>query len=135
MSESQLDKPKEWATGGDAPTSKQKAFLQTLAGQKGAEINPSSMNKSEASMKIDELKNAPTQNLDSPVKGPSGEQKDGELVEDPKNWATGDDPATGKQRGYIAAMAKQAGETVPGGEIGKGEASQKIESLKQKTGM
>lgn len=31
---SQLDKPQQWTTGGDAPTEKQKAFIETLAKEK-----------------------------------------------------------------------------------------------------
>ena len=37
---SQLDNPSTWATGGDAPTEKQTAFLQTLAAEKGVEVGP-----------------------------------------------------------------------------------------------
>ena len=47
----------------------------------------------------------------------------------------GDDPATGKQMGYIAVMAQKAGEAKPTEGMGKTEASQKIEELKAKTGM
>lgn len=56
-------------------------------------------------------------------------------ISDPNTWATGDDQATGKQKGYIAVMAKEAGETPPSGSLGKSEASKKIEELKDKTGM
>jgi hypothetical protein len=47
----------------------------------------------------------------------------------------GDDPATGKQMGYIAVMAQKAGEAKPAEGMGKTEASQKIGELKAKTGM
>ena len=57
---SQLDKPGQWATGGDPPTEKQAGFLKTLAASKNADVNPEEMTKSEASMKINELKNAET---------------------------------------------------------------------------
>ena len=103
------------------------------------------MNKSEVSSKIDELKNKPAatsttdQGTTGPQqqtpKGPDGSSKEGTLIEDPSQWATGDDQATGKQMGYIAAMAKNAGEQVPQGGMGKAEASQKIGNLKEKTGM
>lgn len=59
----------------------------------------------------------------------------GEPIQDPKTWATGGDPASDKQMGYIAVMAKQAGQDPPQGTLGKTEASQKIEELKEKTGM
>ncbi|KAM0797370.1 hypothetical protein BDR22DRAFT_965360 [Usnea florida] len=123
---SQLDKPSQWVTGGDAPTEKQKAFLNTLAADKDAQIDPSSMNKSEASAKIDELKNAETKNPGATA---------GEPIQNPDTWATGDDQATGKQTGYIAAMAREAGDKVETSGMGKTEASKKIGELKEKTGM
>lgn len=122
---SQLNNPAQWATGADAPTEKQKGFLSTLAASKNADVNPDSLNKSEASAKINELKNQDTKNPDAEAGAP---------IQDPKGWATGDDPATGKQMGYVAVMAKEAGEQVPG-QMGKSEASMKIEELKGKTGM
>ncbi|KAK5122150.1 hypothetical protein LTR85_004396 [Meristemomyces frigidus] len=123
---SQLDKPQQWATGGDAPTEKQKAFLETLAKDKGVDVDPSNINKGDASAKIDELKNMNTANPGATA---------GEPIRDPNSWATGGDPASDKQKGYIAVMAKQAGQEPPQGDMGKTEASQKIGELKEKTGM
>jgi hypothetical protein len=123
---SQLDNPKTWATGADAPTEKQTTFLQTLAKEKGVEVDANNLNKGEASAKINELKNKETANPDATA---------GEPIQDPKGWATGDDPATGKQTGYIAVMAKEAGEDVKTEGMGKAEASEKIGELKGKTGM
>ena len=95
--------------------------------QKGAtDVDPSSLNKSEASQKIDELKNAETKNQDA---------NPGEPIQDPDNWSTGEDKASGKQTGYIAAMAREAGEKVETGGMGKTEASKTIGELKEKTGM
>ena len=123
---SQLDKPSEWATGSDAPTSKQKAFLSTLAADKDAPVDPAGMTKSQASQKINELKNAETKNPGATA---------GEPIQDPDSWSTGGDRATGKQTGYIAAMAREAGEEVETGGMGKTEASKRIGELKEKTGM
>lgn len=123
---SQLDNPDGWTTGADPPTEKQKSFISTLAASKGVEIDPSSVNKSEASAKINELKDQPTQNASSAA---------GQPIQDPNTWSTGDDKATGKQTGYIAVMAKKAGETVSTEDMGKTEASNKIDELKKKTGM
>ncbi|KAK3170904.1 hypothetical protein OEA41_002988 [Lepraria neglecta] len=126
---SQLDNPSQWTTGNDAPTDKQKAFINTLASQKGAsDVDPSSMNKSEASAKINELKNAETQILEA------SDSVD-KPIQNPDSWSTGDDPASGKQTGYIAAMAREVGEKVPTEGMGKTDASKKIEELKEKTGM
>lgn len=116
-----------WATGADAPTAKQKSFISTLAAEKGAkDIDPSSLNKSEASMKIDELKNTETKNPSATA---------GEPIQNPNSWTTGDDKATPKQTGYIAAMAREAGEKIQTGGMGKTEASKAIGELKEKTGM
>ncbi|KAL9128326.1 MAG: hypothetical protein Q9217_002981 [Psora testacea] len=99
----------------------------TLAAEKGAEdLNPHDMNKSEASMKINELKNSQTKNPNATA---------GEPIQNPDSWSTGDDKATGKQTGYIAAMAREAGEKVETVGMGKTEASKVIGDLKAKTGM
>ena len=123
---SQLNNPSQWATGSDPPTAKQQSFLSTLASQKGADVDPSSLNKSEASQKIDELKNAETKNQDA---------KPDEPIQDPDKWTTGDEKASGRQTGYIAAMAREAGEQVETEGMGKTEASKRIGELKEKTGM
>lgn len=84
------------------------------------------MNKSEASSKINELKNA-----ESKTPGAAA----GEPIQNPDSWTTGEDQATGKQTGYIAAMAREAGEKIETGGMGKTDASKKIGELKEKTGM
>ncbi|KAL8676550.1 MAG: hypothetical protein Q9224_006394 [Gallowayella concinna] len=122
---SQLNNPSQWTTGADPPTDKQKGFISTLASSKNVSVDPSSLNKSEASAKINELKTAPTQNPDAEA---------GQPIQDPDTWSTGDEKATGKQMGYVAVMAKKAGEDVPES-MGKTDASKKIEELKGKTGM
>ena len=52
---------------------------------------------------------------------------------DPKDWVTGDEPATGPQESYVHTLAQQAGEEVED-EMTKAEASEKIEELQAKTG-
>ena len=135
---SQLNNPSQWTTGADPPTDKQKGFISTLASSKNLPVDdPSSLTKSEASAKINELKDAPAQNTDGPAAdGPAadGPSAVGPPIQDPNTWTTGDEKATGKQMGYVAVMAKKAGESVPG-EMGKTDASKKIEELKAKTGM
>lgn len=103
-----------------------RSFIKTLAAEKNVHVNPAELNKSSASTTINDLKNKETKNPDATAGAP---------IQDPNSWATGEDKATGKQQGYIAAMAREAGEKVPGGEMGKSEASKKIEELKSKTGM
>ena len=103
-----------------------RSFIKTLAAEKDVDVNTADLNKSSASATINDLKNKETKNPDATAGAP---------IQDPNSWATGEDKATGKQQGYIAVMAKEAGEQVPGGEMGKSEASKKIGELKSKTGM
>lgn len=56
-----------------------------------------------------------------------------DAAKDPEDWTTGDEPATGPQRSYLATLAREAGEDVPG-ELTKAEASQLIDRLQQQTG-
>lgn len=50
---------------------------------------------------------------------------------DPKNWVTGDEPMTGAQKSYLKTLSDEAG--VEADEtLSKGEASAKIEELKDK---
>ncbi|KAI6840617.1 hypothetical protein KC340_g2721 [Hortaea werneckii] len=130
MSE-QLNHPESWTTGDDKPTEKQTAFLATLAKQKGVEVEANNLNKSDTSAKIDELKNM----TDSSGQGTNTTAPASAPIQDPESWSTGGDSATGKQTGYIAVMAKQAGEDPPKADMSKTEASEKIEELKKKTGM
>ena len=123
---SHLDTPSQWATGSDAPPDKQNAFISTLAADKGADVDPNNINKSEASAKINELKSSDTKNPGATA---------GKPIQNPDTWSTGDDKATGKQTGYIAAMAQRAGDKVETQGMGKTEASKTIEDLKGKTGM
>ena len=48
-------------------------------------------------------------------------------------WVTGDEPMTGPQRSYLHTLAQEAGEEVPD-ELTKAEASERIDTLQQRTG-
>jgi DUF3072 family protein len=50
-----------------------------------------------------------------------------------EEWVTGDEPATGQQRSYLATLAREAGEEVPD-ELTKAQASELIERLQAQTG-
>lgn len=88
-----------------------------------------SINKSEASQKIDQLKNQEN----TSAGGSNGSTS--QTVQDPESWTTGGESATGRQAGYIKAMASRAGEQVNVDGLSKTDASEKIEELKEKTGM
>ena len=51
---------------------------------------------------------------------------------DPKDWVTGDEPATGPQRSYLSTLAREAGEDVPE-DVSKAEASEAIDRLQQQS--
>jgi len=55
------------------------------------------------------------------------------LVKDPEDWVTGDEPMTGAQASYLKTLAEEAGEPFAG-DLTKAEASERIEALKAKTG-
>ncbi|KAJ3048585.1 hypothetical protein HK097_010400 [Rhizophlyctis rosea] len=52
-------------------------------------------------------------------------------VPDPKTWATGDDKITDRQKAFIETLSSSTGEEVDTN-ISKGEASRKIDELKNK---
>ncbi|KZT53846.1 hypothetical protein CALCODRAFT_486009 [Calocera cornea HHB12733] len=132
--QSDVPDPKTWATGDDNATPKQTAFLKLLCEEHGVAYDPS-WSKGEASAKIDELKKTPAEKQ-ADVTEAAGEK--GELLQNPGQWTTGSEAATGKQKRYIAAMASRLGED-PSDEIDdaltKSAASAKIETLKSETGM
>jgi hypothetical protein len=53
---------------------------------------------------------------------------------DPDDWVSGEEPATGAQRSYLATLSEEAGEALPGGDLTKAEASKRIDALKQSLG-
>lgn len=55
------------------------------------------------------------------------------MVKDPKDWTTGDEPMTGAQKSYLKTLSEEAGEEVPE-DLTKAEAAQKIDALQKKTG-
>ena len=54
-------------------------------------------------------------------------------TKDPDDWTTGEEPMTGPQQSYLATLAQEAGEEVPG-DLTKAEASKKIDELQERTG-
>jgi hypothetical protein len=47
---------------------------------------------------------------------------------DPAEWTTGDEPMTAAQQSYLATLAREAGEDVPGS-LTKAQASELIDQL------
>jgi hypothetical protein len=54
--DSAVPDPATWRTGDEPPTQRQAAYLERLAEDAGADVNPESMTKAEVSEAIDDLK-------------------------------------------------------------------------------
>jgi hypothetical protein len=61
------------------------------------------------------------------------EIKNSNMVKDPDEWTTGDEPMTGAQQSYLKTLSDEAGEDFQDN-LTKAEASKRIEELQQKTG-
>jgi hypothetical protein len=55
------------------------------------------------------------------------------VIKDPDDWSTGDEPMTGAQQSYLHTLASEAGEAVPD-DLTKAEASKRIDELQERTG-
>lgn len=55
------------------------------------------------------------------------------MVKDPKDWTTGDEPMTGAQKSYLKTLSEEAGEEMDES-LTKAEASERIDELQQRTG-
>lgn len=55
------------------------------------------------------------------------------MVKDPKDWTTGDEPMTGAQKSYLKTLSEEAGEEMDEN-LTKAEASERIDQLQQATG-
>ena len=58
-----------------------------------------------------------------------------QAIKDPKEWKSGDDPATPSQRSYIETLAQQADEEAPDGDLSKADASEEIDRLRKEAGI
>ena len=61
------------------------------------------------------------------------EIKGSNMVKDPDDWTTGDEPMTGAQQSYLKTLSDEAGVEFEEN-LTKAEASKRIEELQQKTG-
>ena len=55
------------------------------------------------------------------------------MVKDPKDWTTGDEPMTGAQKSYLKTLSEEAGEDMDEN-LTKAQASERIDELQQRTG-
>ncbi|MBD1394438.1 DUF3072 domain-containing protein [Mucilaginibacter glaciei] len=61
------------------------------------------------------------------------EIKGSNMVKDPDEWTTGDEPMTGAQHSYLTTLSAEAGEEFDE-TLSKADASKKIDELQHKTG-
>lgn len=61
------------------------------------------------------------------------ESQNSNMIKDPQNWTTGDEPMTGAQKSYLTTLAEEANEQIDD-DLTKAEASEKIDELQHKTG-
>lgn len=55
------------------------------------------------------------------------------MIKEPDNWVTGDEPMTGAQRSYLSTLSQEAGEDFDEN-LTKAAAAKRIEELQEKTG-
>jgi DUF3072 family protein len=55
------------------------------------------------------------------------------MVKDPDDWVTGDEPMTGAQKSYLKTLSEEAREPFDD-RLSKAEASKRIDELQEKTG-
>ena len=55
------------------------------------------------------------------------------MVKDPDDWTTGDEPMTGAQKSYLKTLSEEAGEGFDES-LTKADASKRIDELQQQTG-
>jgi hypothetical protein len=55
------------------------------------------------------------------------------MIKDPKDWTTGDEPMTGAQKSYLSTLCQEAGEAF-NENLSKADASKLIDELQHKTG-
>jgi hypothetical protein len=55
------------------------------------------------------------------------------MVKDPANWTTGEEPMTGAQKSYLSTLSEEAGVQFDES-LNKADASKRIDELQHKTG-
>jgi hypothetical protein len=55
------------------------------------------------------------------------------MVKDPEDWTTGDEPMTGSQKSYLKTLSEEAGDDMDE-TLTKAQASERIDELQRKTG-
>jgi hypothetical protein len=74
-------------------------------------------------------------NTNRPNQGGQQQQTDDQsnMIKDPNEWTTGDEPMTGAQRSYLKTLSDEAKEPFDEN-LTKADASKRIDELQEKTG-
>ena len=64
-------------------------------------------------------------------------QNNDSAIKDPKDWKSGDDPATASQISYLETLSEQADDNadIDAEKLTKAEASEEIDRLRKETGL
>ena len=65
----------------------------------------------------------------------SQQEQSNSAIKEPKDWKSGDDPATPSQQSYIETLAEQVGEEPTAEGLSKAEASEEIDRLRREAGL
>lgn len=76
--------------------------------------------------KMQDRQNSKNQDMNS-----ENQSKGSNMVKDPEEWTTGDEPMTGAQKSYLHTLAEGTGENIDDN-MTKAEAAEKIEELHKK---
>jgi hypothetical protein len=146
--EEKVDEPIEVDDKPSAPKTETKSSTETNAETKPTKLTPSkpkvdnaqttppTTGESTKPTPNSDVVKTPSTTADAPpvtATGAGGDTIPGDQshLDHPENWATGGDPATDKQKGFLKVLEKQKGVEVGDvSEIGKSEASEKIDELK-----
>jgi len=78
-----------------------------------------------------EENNAPEENGQTPDE--NNQPKGSNVIKDPDEWTTGNEPMTGAQQSYLKTLSDEAGEEFDD-TLSKSDASKRIDELQHKTG-
>ena len=60
------------------------------------------------------------------------QQRDGNMIKDPDDWKTGDEPMTDAQRSYLETLCRETGEDFDE-TLSKADASKRIDELRERS--
>ncbi|KAH7100304.1 hypothetical protein BKA62DRAFT_706615 [Auriculariales sp. MPI-PUGE-AT-0066] len=116
-------------------TEKQVAFVNKLGQAQHVHVDTEGISKAQASNLIDALKSGRITSSSENQGATHADYTQTEAtVTEPATWTTGNEPATSKQKAFIAVMEKRAGMDVQDmSDLTKSDASKQITALRSRT--